>query len=433
MSSELFYKRVKVGGSKTIFYFKSLTDYNRFIDEVSRVAVGNAREGFDRVGSESDIDKKIREYGDKWYGTTDKNLIKGSIDSFLFNNEVQSFLDSFSNQKVKVDIVDLDQNKTIKFTEQEIGIFSFDLASLGLIRVYEYYSPLLKRIVSPNLVKGQKTENGSMVFYHDYMPAVPAHKVQYDLKQSGYYSTILKRNVSKEDLIEVVTETEVYLQFPNRPEIPQHIVERRQQVDDNGRPKFSSTFKKSFIHIPKVEKPLPRVDIIVGASYSWKKNAKTELIYSCMAAIAVAEKLSKSGVNYRIIACYPFSTSGSGTKKSVYSFVNVKSEGEPLDKNKMAILISDARNFRLQVFRCALASQYDAGYDANINPRTIGAIIDDPMDIKKAYMDYLSKQDNPEDKLAAENPNSKIVFSGSLSKDQAVNEYNRIINQISKL
>lgn len=427
-----YYKREKLAVNKTVFMFNSLDDYNRFIDEVDKVAIGQTRIGLDRINAPDYIERKIRS-GERWFGTTDTDLVGKSITTYLFNSELESFLETFRSQTVSIDVTDIDQNKTIKFTEQEIGIFSFDLASLGLIRVYEYYSPLLEKVVSPNLVKSEKTQDGKLVFYHVYTPYVPMHKVEYNVGKGGYFSNILKRVVSKSDLIEVVTENDVYLAFPERKEVQQHVVERRQQVDANGRKKFTSTFKKSFIYIPKVEKPLPRIDIIVAASYASEVNAKTQMIYSSMAAIAIAEKLSKSGVNYRIIASYPVETSGSGSRKKVYTFVTVKREGEPFDKNKIAILLSDARQFRYQQFKGFLASMFDAGYDDNINPITIGYPITSDSEVKDAYMEYLMKQDNPEDRAAAMNPNSKIVFNGALSEQQAKDQYNRIIRLISKL
>jgi hypothetical protein len=427
-----YYKREKLASNKTVFMFNSLDDYNRFIDEVDKVAIGQARIGIDRINAPDYIERKVRS-GDRWYGTTDASLVGGQLTTYLFNSELESFLETFRSQTVSIDVTDIDQNKAIKFTEQEIGIFSFDLASLGLIRVYEYYSPLLEKVVSPNLVKSEKTQDGKLVFYHVYTPHVPMHKVEYNVGKGGYFSDILKRVVSKSDLIEVVTENDVYLAFPERKEVQQHVVERRQQVDANGRKKFTSTFKKSFIYIPKVEKPLPRIDIIVAASYASEVNAKTQMIYSSMAAIAIAEKLSKSGVNYRIIASYPVETSGSGSRKKVYTFVTVKKEGEPFDKNKIAILLSDARQFRYQQFKGFLASMFDAGYDDNINPTTIGYPITSDSEVKDAYIEYLMKQDNPEDRAAAMNPNSKIVFNGALSEQQAKDQYNRIIRLISKL
>lgn len=428
-----YYKRLKLRGDRTAFMFNNLDDYNKFIEDVDKVAVGNARYGLDRINEPDYVERRIRGGGEQWYGTNDASLVQNNLTSYLFNSQLQSFLDSFRNQSINVDVIDLDQQKAIKFTEREIGIFSFDLASLGLIRVFEYYSPLLERVVSPNNVISEKNQEGKLIFYHVYMPYVPMHKVEYDLKMGGYYSKILKRVVTKSDLIEVVTENDVYLAFPERQEIPLHVVEQRQQLDEQGRKKFSSTFKKSFIYIPQVEKSLPRVDIIVAASYASSVNAQTQMIYSSMAAIAIAEKLSKSGVNYRIIASYPIETSGSGTRYKVYSFVTIKKEGEPLDKNKMAILLSDARQFRYQQFKGFLATQFDAGYDSNIDPTSIGYPITSDTDVKAAYMEYLNKQDNPEDRAAAANERSKIVFNGALSEQQAIDQYNRIIREISNL
>lgn len=428
-----YYKRLKLAGNSTAFMFDNLDDYNKFIEEVERDAIGNARIGIDRINQPNYVERSIRSNGESWYGTDDASSVKGNLTTYLFNNELQSFLETFRNQTVNIDVIDIDQQKAIKFTEREIGIFSFDLASLGLIRVFEYFSPLLNKIVSPNLVKGQKSQDGSLVFYHSYMPAVPAHKVPYDLKQGGYYSSVLKRVVQKTELVEVITDTDIYFEFPERKEVPQHIVERIQQVDSKGRKKFSSTFKKSFIYIPTVEKSLPRVDIIVGASYSSGINAKTQMIYSSMAAIAIAEKLTKSGVNYRIVASYPVETTGGGTRKKVFTFVTVKKEGEPFDRNKIAILLSDGRQFRFQQFKGFLASMFDAGYDSSINPSTIGSAIYDADLVKDAYLEYLGKQDNPDDRAAAENRNSKIVFNGALNEAQARQQYNNIISTISRL
>jgi hypothetical protein len=428
-----YYKRVKLAGNRTAFMFDNLDDYNKFIEDVDREAVGNTRIGLDRINQPNYVERSIRSNGISWYGTDDPNSVKGNLTTYLFNNELQSFLETFRNQTVNIDVIDIDQQKAIKFTDREIGIFSFDLASLGLIRVYEYYSLLLNKIVSPNLVKSQKGQDGSLVFYHVYTPFVPAHKVSYDLKQGGYYSTVLKRVVQKSELVEIVTDTDIYFEFPERKEIQQHVVERIQQKDSKGREKFSSTFKKSFIYIPKVEKSLPRIDIIVGASYSSSINAQTQMIYSSMAAIAIAEKLSKSGVNYRIVASYPVETTGGGTRKKVFTFVTVKKEGEPFDRNKIAILLSDGRQFRFQQFKGFLASMFDAGYDSSVNPSTIGSAIYDADLVKDAYMEYLGKQDNPDERAAAQNPQSKIVFNGALNEAQARQQYNNIIRTISKL
>jgi hypothetical protein len=429
-----YYIRKKIASNTTAFMFDSVDSYYKFISDVNGVAVGNARQAFDYMNTPSYLQSRINR-GVMWYGTTDANKVTSNLTTYLFNNELQSFLNSFSQQNITLDIVDIDQSKAIKFTDKEIGIFSFDLASLGLIPVVEYYSPLLDNVVSPNLVVGEKNQNNKTIFYHVFSAFIPMHKVIFDLEKNGYFSQILKRNVPKSELIEVITDDETYLAFPERQEIPKHIVQQRQQLDDNGRKKFSSTFKKSFIYIPTVEKPLPRVDIICGASYARGTNAQTEIIYSSMAAIAIAEKLSQAGVNYRIIACYACETSGRGSSKKIYPFVTLKKEGEPLDKNKIALMLSDGRQYRWQQFKAWVALQFDAGYDSNIDMSSIGNVIvnDDFNDIKRAYIEYLKAQDNPEDQLAAENPKSKISFAGALSEAQARSEYNRVITEISRI
>jgi len=287
--------------------------------------------------------------------------------------------------------------------------------------------------VSSNLIKSEKKTDGTLYFYHIYQEEIPKHIVNFNTNYNGYYSEILKRIVPKENLIEEDFNGDIVFYYPFKAEIQKHKVERRQKVDENGKLKWSTTFKKSFIYIPKVEKPLPRIDIIVGSSFSWGVNAQTEMIYSSMAAISIAEKLSNSGVNYRIIVAYPVRTSrGLGTQQEIYTFVNVKKEGEVLDKNKIALLLSDGRQFRYQQFKGFIASIYDAGYDDKISD-SIGIPIYDAQLIKNAYIDYLASSDNPSDREASKKEQSKIVFSGALSEQQATDQYNSIITQISKI
>jgi hypothetical protein len=113
--------------------------------------------------------------------------------------------------------------------------------------------------------------------------------------------------------------------------------------------------------------------------------------------------------------------------------VTLKKEGEPLDKNKIAVLLSDGRQFRYRQFKGFFAVQFDAGYDSNINVSSIGRPITGTQAIKQAYLDLLTKSPNPEDRAAAERPNSKIVLPLALSERDAQNAYNSIINQIVNL
>jgi hypothetical protein len=75
---------------------------------------------------------------------------------------------------------------------------------------------------------------------------------------------------------------------------------------------------------------------------------------------------------------------------------------------------------------------YDAGFDAKISD-SIGTPITDASLIKNAYIDYLATSDSPSDKEAAKKIESKIVFSGALSLQQAEDQYRDIIGQISRV
>jgi len=411
--------------------FDSLMDYNRFIEEVSNAVPANSRAKaeLDSLGTNY-ITTTARDITK--FGTTDASLITNNIDTYLFNNELESFLNTLRARTVNLDVIDIDQQKAIKFTEQEIGVFSFDLASLGLIPVIEFYSSLLNKVVSGNLVKSEKKANGELYFYHIYQAEIKEHIVKFNTNFNGYYSDVLKRVVPKDQLVEEDKNGDIIFNYPFTPEIQKHKVEKRQQLDDNGKKKFSTTWKKSFVYMPKVEKPLPRIDIIVGSSFAWRTDARTQMIYSSMSAIAIAEKLSNSGVNYRIVAAYPIRTSRGTNPQEIYSFVTVKKEGEVLDKNKIAVLLSDGRLFRYQQFKGFITTMYDAGFDAKISD-TIGTPISDASLIKNAYIDYLANSDSPSDKEAAKKIESKIVFSGALSMQQAEDQYRDIIGQISRV
>jgi hypothetical protein len=419
-----YYKRTNIGRNKTAYLFDNLDLVNRFIQETEQRCTGKCRSGFNRISTPSYISERAAKVS--WYGTTDVNLVKKPID-FLRNNELENYLEILRSRIVNVDQSDIDQQKAIRFTEKEIGVFSFDLASLGLIPVYEFYSPLLKSFVSPNLVVSETNANGELLFFHIYTPEIVEHVVKYNTSTAGYYSNILKRNVDRTELVEI---SNVEFVYPRKDEVQKHLLEREHKLDENGNKKFTTTFKRCFIEIPKIEKPLPRIDIIVGNTFPSIAKADTEFIYNAVGAIALAEKLSKSGIQYRMIVCTDVK-SENGHKS--FAFTNIKKEGEVLSRNNISILTSDARFLRWNTFKLLYAIQYDSGQDNYISVSTIGTVDSTSDDIKNAYIDMLSLSDNPIDIESSKRPNTKIVFANSRSLQQAEDEYNRIIETLKNL
>lgn len=427
MAQALTYKKEFLDSNNAVFMFDKIYDYKDYIktrvDELPQLNE-NANRVYKQIFNESSL--KSMASDPNWYGTTNIEEVKGTLDKYLFADDLNNFLDQFKDQTVSADKLDIDQKKKIVFTSQEIGIFSFDLASLGLIRVYEYYSPTLDKIVSPNFIKSYRDDNGRLIFYHIEVVGVPRHRVEVG-EDGSLFSKRLMRKLDQEEVDKEDDGDEISYFYRGKPHIEKHEVERRQKVDKKGNKVFSSTFKKSFIYIPKVETTLPRIDLIINASYRAGVNAKTQMIWSSMAAIAVAEKLAKSNVDFRIFASYPVENSG----KTIYTFVKIKDVNEPLNINGLAVLTSDARQYRYEQFKAIIALNAEAGWGSLVNT-SLGSPINDVPKIKNAFIKFLKSQQDFDSNDGDVYENSKIVFGQSLSRDSATELYDKTIKEIAK-
>lgn len=432
-----YYKLAYVGGRQNaVYYFDDLSSVFRFNSDILNAIpkssseytiAGNYIDRIEQVAASS-----INSQGVTWYGTTDSSWAGKPINQYLKSSEMFTALQNLLQETLNVDVIDLDQKKTINFNDREIGIFSFDLASLGLYPVYEYYSHLLKRTVDPNFVESYVNESGERIYYFVGLPYVPKHEVKYNIDFAGYYSKVLGRVVSKNEIVEQLPtdpKDEITYFFPERQEIPKHDVQQIQAVDESGELRFSSTFKKSFIQIEKVYKRLPRIDIIVPVSYSGIVKSE-EMFWNSIAVASVAQKLSDSNIDYRIIACETGKTVKG--EKSCYGFIQLKDDEQPFDINQLGLVVSDARVFRTEFFRFDYAMQYRAGYGAYFDS-SIAFAINNVDVIKSMYMGYLAQSTNESDIEASTNPDSKIVFPQALSKQAAINSYNKVVSQVSNL
>ena len=428
MAKALSYRKEVVAPNTTVFMFDKIYDYNDFIEEKATELPklsANAKRVFDDSTGEAFVKSTAKDITK--FGTTDIDKVKGKLDTFIDSDKLNLFLDQFRDQTVSFDSIDIDQKKKIVFTSQEIGIFSFDLASLGLIRVYEYFSPYLNKIISPNFVRSYKNDEGQLVFYHIMVEGYPRHALQ--LKNGILYSKRLDREVSYEEAEKIEDEDNIEYFMPEKPQIEKHEVERRQKVDKKGNKVFSSTFKKSFIYIPKITTQLPRIDLIINASYGWNISATDQMIWSSMAAISIAEKLANSNVDFRIYASYPVMYRNG---KKAFTYVKLKDVNEPLNINGLAIMTSDGRQFRYQQFKGFITTGADAGYGNDI-PSSIGTPIIDEDEIKGNFIEYLKKAQDFDSADAEVFKDSKIVFGQSLNRQAAIDKYNSVVNQISKV
>jgi hypothetical protein len=421
------YKMEKIGTDTTVFMFDKLFDYAEFINQVSPIATGKAKKLIDSFNYNKVI-SNIKSGGKSIYGSDNADEVVNEFTTYLFNNELSDFLESTRNTTVNVNAVDIDQKKKIEFTERELGIFSFDIASLGLIRVVYYFSQAMNSIVDANMVRSKKDAGGKNIFYFTGQTHVERHLLKMEAK--WLYSAILKKIIPESDAEKVEDDNSIiHYYYPEKQAIPEHEVEQRQQLDGQGRPKFATTWKKCFVHIPKPLKQLPRVDIILNSSYSWSVRGDTEMLWSSLAGIALAEKLEQSGVDFRLFVSYPVRLD---SDRKVYSFVKIKDSGTPINKNAIAIAVSDPRQFRYIGFKGFVAASYMAGYN-NFISDGIGGAINDKDAIKGAFIDFLKTQNDYDTSQDAILRNSKIVFTQSLSQQEAMDSFNDTVTEISQI
>ena len=164
-------------------------------------------------------------------------------------------------------------------------------------------------------------------------------------------------------------------------------------------------------------------------SYAWQKTAD-QVFWNSVPLVSICEKLTASNVDFRVIGAVGIKCTGRNEKD--VAFINIKNENQPLDKNQLSMITSDMRFFRLNFFKFAYAMQYDSGFGAYFS-QGIGEPMNDSDEIKRIYIDYLSKQTSETDRVASLNSLSKIVLPVSYTEREAETNYNTVLQQIASL
>jgi hypothetical protein len=427
------YKRVEVRTNRNrldgvVYMYDNYYDYLDFIeegmDEINKYPRSNAFS----VKNDYFNDRYLQRMSQRqsWFGTTNLDEVTSEIRSFLMNDELSQETNNIkTNTAPQIDF-DLEQKKQLEFTSQEIGIFSFDLASLGLIRVYEYYSPLLKRNVDANYVKSYKVDNNKLIFYHVYVAEIPEHILE---QRSGkLFSTLLNVYIDKDQAqVRTSKDGSIYFVHPFQAEIPKHDIERRQVRNSDGTLKFSSTWKKSFIYIPVQENYIPQLELFFVTSFSSGQDARNNLFWNSVLMNAVLDLLSTANVRFRV-----FAGIGNQWRNNEYNlgFVKIKDINDALDPNIVAILSGDARNYRYNGFKWYLASGWESELDSAIRS-SFGTIVTDEAILKTALIETLKQTkdfgSSEEDTI---NPRTKILIPPVKNEQEARDALLSVINQI---
>ena len=278
--------------------------------------------------SERTLEGGVRngKYGDN---TTLQNLIEGYT-QFQKPQLLNETLGKI-NSEIKIEMFSELEKPKMNINDR-FGIFSFDLASMAMSYVYEYFT-----------ISGNKKVDANNV------------------KKVGNH----------------------FIEIPTKAKVKQ-VIKRRK----NGTPVVVSSVRKVFIDFDKKSKQERSVEIIVSNSFM-SKEKPVNIIYNSMAAIAVAQNLLLKGFKVKVTCL--ISARNSDNKNNYFHLVPVKRFNQPLDINAAAYVCGDPRFFRYQGFKMMIK-----GYDVHKHktPSGIASILNNNRLISEIIeKDYVKNSD----------------------------------------
>lgn len=230
---------------------------------------------------------------DDWFGPNTKleTLLAGY--TIFQKPELITKVRNRAKEHLPSDLLANVEKKKTRFNDKAFGVFSFDMASMGMFYVYEYYN-----------TKGQKVDT---------------------------------------NLVEKVGEKYYFL--PTKTEVFQQV-----KQNENGTPVVRSNIKKSYIDFEKKKKQDSAVEIFVAISFGANVNIEAA-IYNALAATVVADVLSKKGIKVKVTSVLSVNQKVKSKPGYLFHFVPAKRFEDPLDENALAYVCGDPRFFRFQGFK----------------------------------------------------------------------------------
>jgi hypothetical protein len=290
------------------------------------------------------LDKTYRDMTDEVRGggfmlDDARQNVAGTIPSiYPLSRELNSLIQTFDEFKDKIDSGGSFQKSKFKLSEDKRFTFSFSLASKGLYRIPEYFSEdlakdhprafnssglaasdptMVEGVVNPDFVESTQLAQGQTFF------EITFDGKKYPLRQQQKGTAyILKNNPSA---ILSTENSSMYYAVPSE--------------YNNVNLAFSSSFKKSYLEIPKKGGKGRAVDIYIPFDLISSNSAIDVRMTSAMPLILAAEYFMQAGIKVRLNIVRTIGKKTFLRKKvSIFSAFTVKDFDDPIDWNKIAIL-----------------------------------------------------------------------------------------------
>lgn len=340
--------------------FASLLEYqawaNASLDNLSEL---NSEEinRFDKERVEKTIYRQPTWFGQ---GANYKELAEG-VKEYQRPDLLESIYNQVSHE-LSISVTNRIKARRLKFNSLGLGIFCFDRAAMTLYRNKEFFSE----------------SHNSPVDIRDISPT-----------EKGY---VLNSDGSE-------------------------VIHRWEQKAD-GLPKVRTHTKELFGYFPETQKNNHAVEFFIagGGSSSLEAN---ELLYCGISAIVLAELLIKAGIKVKINVVMGSSLSPK-RKEFVGCILTVKQYDEILDRNLIALLTSDPRFIRFDMFKGIVATFEHFGKKV---PYGLGY----PNDA--IQIETILEQSGYNKKSQAKH---RYYFGGIFNEDDALNNINETIKDIAE-
>lgn len=297
-----------------------------------------------------------------WYGNKAnyKEMMQG-IKQFA-EPEKLAKVEETVTAKIDPKIFGLIKKRKLKFTDA-FGVFSFDRAAQGLYILDEFYSKKHGKVVQPEEVE-------------EYQP-------------------------------------ETYRLISDNSN-----VEKRKELRENGTKFYRTSIKKVFAYFPQQDKNTRAVELYVTAAAPAGLSGD-DMMYNGVAAIIIAKILTIAGVKVSIKSV-PLTQIRGDYYSAIY---NVKTYGEPLDVNAVAVALSDARFIRNDNYKIFVhcpdefGQQSENGLGTPVRPFQVMELLD-----KSGYLQ------------TREIPDAKgIVMGSTFSESAAIEQVEETITLLAEV
>lgn len=354
-------KTIKFETEPTLFYRDNFDSFDKFFKDFEKGATTNQSGGnvtqsvlnelvkTEREG-QSELDRNTNE--NTWYGL--RSRMKQQTWRFLYERTEFVYRDIYDDVRSKLwdSLQKLLRNQSIaeiikknfEWNDKELGLFSFDRASLSLTPKYAYYSFVTKKTYQEDLVKTVGI----------------GENAKYSLKSDNTELTLCYEVILNEP--NELGETKIYIDAKD----PLNS-EQLEEINKIGYLSVVSDIKNSFIY--QVPKPKMAnairlfIDFGCNGDISWNQK-----IYNGLTGIIMAEFFEYLGFATSIVPYIGFYRQSRKVGKRVYRLLayQAKKFSEGLETEKLLLSCSDIAFFRTRFFFYAhLISDYygDEVYD----------------------------------------------------------------------